>query len=68
MQIAFVESFDGSFRDELLNEPLFSSLTKAREKITTWKEDYNQNRPHSPLANLTPQELAMKSRLETKAE
>ena len=67
MQNAFVESFNGSFRDELLNETLFSSLTEARVEITAWKEDYNINRPHSSLGNLTPQEFATKSRLETKA-
>ena len=67
MQNAFVESFNGSFRDELLNETLFSSLAEAREKITAWKEDYNRTRPHSSLGNLTPSEFAMKSRLETKA-
>lgn len=67
MQNAFVETFNGSFRDELLNETLFSSLAEAREKITDWKEDYNRNRPHSSLGNLTPREFAMKSRLETKA-
>ena len=67
MQNAFVESFNGSFRDELLNETLFSSLTEALEKIRAWKEDYNLNRPHSSLGNLTPQEFALKSRLETKA-
>lgn len=67
MQNAFVESFNGSFRDELLNETLFSSLTEARETIGAWKEDYNRNRPHSSLGNLTPQEFAMKSRLETQA-
>ena len=61
------ESFNGSFRDELLNETLFSSLTEAREKITAWKDDYNQHRPHSSLGNLTPQEFALKSKLETKA-
>ncbi len=67
MQNAFVESFNGSFRDELLNETLFSSLAEAREKISTWKDDYNRHRPHSSLGNLTPHEFAMKSRLETKA-
>ena len=67
MQNAFVESFNGSFRDELLNETLFSSLTEARETITAWKEDYNRHRPHSSLGNLTPKEFAFKSRLETKA-
>ena len=67
MQNAFVESFNGSFRDELLNETLLSSLAEAREKITACKEDYNRHRPHSSLGILTPQEFAMKSRLETKA-
>jgi putative transposase len=67
MQNAFIESFNGSFRDELLNETLFSSLTEAREKITARKGDYNRQRPHSSLGNLTPQEFAMKTRLETKA-
>ena len=67
MQNAFVESFNGSFRDELLNETLFSSLTEARETITAWKEDYNRHRPHSSLGNLTPKEFALKLRLETKA-
>ena len=67
MQNAFVESFNGSFRDELLNKTLFSSLTEAREKITAWRKDYNRKRPHSSLGNLKVQEFAMKSRLETKA-
>ena len=67
MQNAFVESFNGSFRDELLNETLFSTLAEARTKITEWKEDYNRHRPHSSLGNLTPLEFALKSRLETKA-
>ena len=47
MQNGFVESFNGSFRDECLNETLFSSLTEARNQITIWKEDYNTHRPHS---------------------
>ncbi len=66
MQNAFVESFNGSFRDEPLNETLFSSLAEAREKIIAWKEDYNRHRPHSSLGNLTPPGFALKSRLETK--
>jgi len=54
MQNGFVESFNGSFRDECLNETLFSSLAEARIRITHWKEDYNTQRPHSALGNLTP--------------
>lgn len=41
MQNGFVESFNGSFCDECLNETLFSSLAQARTDITAWKEDYN---------------------------
>ena len=67
MQNGFIESFNGSFRDELLNETLFSTLAEARTAITAWKEDYNQIRPHSSLGNLTPEEFSMKMRLEMKA-
>ena len=67
MQNAIDESFNGNFRDERLNETLFSSLAEARDKINAWKEDYNLIRPRSSLGNLTPQEFAMKSRLETRA-
>ncbi len=67
MQNGFVESFNGSFRDECLNETLFSSLTQAKMEITTWKEDYNRNRPHSPLGNMTPSEFASKIALEKQA-
>ena len=63
MQNGFVESFNGSFRDECLNETLFTSLDEARGKIKEWKEDYNQNRPHSSLGNLTPNEYARKMTL-----
>lgn len=47
MQNAFVESFNGRFRDECLNDTLFSTLTEARSAITSWKEDYNHHRPYS---------------------
>lgn len=46
MQNGFVESFNGSFTDECLDETLFTSLDEARTKTTEWKDDYNQNRPH----------------------
>jgi hypothetical protein len=42
MQNGFVESFNGSLRDECVNETLFSSLRQARIEITAWKEDYNE--------------------------
>ena len=64
MQNGFIESFNGSFRDECLNETLFSSLPEARDRISAWKEDYNSHRPHSSLGNLTPNEFATKLALE----
>lgn len=66
-QNAFAESFIGRFRDECLNETLFTSLGEARVKIQNWKEDYNQHRPHSALGNITPAEFAAKTALENLA-
>jgi putative transposase len=63
-QNGFVESFNGSFRDECLNETLFSSLAEARHHIRLWKEDYNVIRPHSSLGNLAPREYAQKQNLQ----
>jgi putative transposase len=68
MQNGFVESFNGSFRDECLNETLFSSITQARATITAWKEDYNRHRPHSSLGNITSGEFATKLALEKGAD
>ena len=55
---AFIESFNGKFRDEGLNENWFISLPEARQKIEAWRRDYNQVRPHSALAYQTPEEFA----------
>ena len=67
MQNGFLKSFNGSFRDECLNESLFSPLTQARTETTAWKEDYNRNRPHSSLGNITPSEFASQNALEKQA-
>ena len=53
----FIESFNGKFREECLNQNWFLSLVDARAKIESWRQDYNRNRPHSSLGNLTPQEF-----------
>jgi len=53
-QNAFIESFNGRLRDELLNETLFGSLSHAREALAIRKDDYNTVRPHSALGNLPP--------------
>lgn len=57
------ESFIGRLRDELLNETLFSTMNQARAALATWKEDYNVNRPHSGLGNITPNDFAARARL-----
>lgn len=57
MQNAYIESFNGKFRDECLNEHWFISLKEAKEKIEAWRQDYNKNRPHSSLGYQTPQEF-----------
>ena len=58
MQNAFIESFNGRLRDELLNETLFTSLAQARVAIALWRADYNSARPHSQIAWQTPDEFA----------
>ena len=54
MQNGFVESFDGRFRDGLLDETLFASLTDARQKIRARQEDCNHHCPHSGLGTIPP--------------
>src|SRR5580704_5707541 len=61
MENGYVESFNGRFRDECLNENWFGSLADAREKIAQWKQDYNELRPHSSLQYRTPMEFAQQS-------
>jgi len=52
-----MESFNGRFRDECLNENVFIFLDDARQKVLSWREDYNFKRPHSSLNNMTPWEF-----------
>lgn len=56
-QNAFIESFNGKFRSECLNEHWFASLDEARSEIAKWREIYNTERPHSSLDGLTPAEF-----------
>ena len=55
---AYVESFNGKFRDECLNEHWFVNLVDAKATIEAWRVDYNTVRPHSALAGCTPQHFA----------
>ncbi len=54
VQNAFVESFNGKFREECLSENWFTSIGHARRAIATWREDYNHVRPHKSLGWNTP--------------
>ena len=58
VQNAYIESFNGKFRDECLNENWFVSLADAQETIEAWRVDYETARPHSGLADRTPAEFA----------
>jgi len=62
MQNGYVESFNGKFRDECLNEHYFDSLAEARLLIASWHEDYNQVRPHSSLGRIPPAAFAAQCR------
>lgn len=66
-QNAFVESFNGRFRDECLNDTLFAALSDARIAISRWRNDYNNERPHSALGNIPPAEFANKQALDERA-
>jgi len=57
---AYIESFNGKFRDECLNEHWFISMAHARQVIEAWRIEYNTERTHSSLDDLTPEEFAMK--------
>jgi putative transposase len=65
IQNAFIESFNGRFRDECLNQHWFVSLAQARRVVDAWRRDYNEARPHSSLGYLTPDEFALQVRATT---
>lgn len=58
----FVESFNGSLRDECLNVHWFESMDEAKERIEAWRIDYNESRPHQALREDTPAEFAMRTK------
>ncbi|SOT44279.1 conserved hypothetical protein [Burkholderia cenocepacia] len=61
-QNAYIESFNGKFRDECLNDHWFTNLAHTPVLIATWRRDYNEERPHSALNYLSPAEFAAKHR------
>ena len=57
-QNAYIESFNGRLRDKCLNEHWFVTMVQARRIIEAWRIEYNTERMHSALGNLTPEEYA----------
>jgi len=57
-----IEAFNGRLRQECLNESWFLSLEDARQKVEAWRQDYNRERPHGSLGNLSPLVYAATSR------
>jgi len=54
-----IEAFNGRLRQECLNESWFLSLEDAREKVESWRQQYNRDRPHGSLGNMAPAEYAL---------
>jgi putative transposase len=59
VQNAYVESFNGRFRDECLNQHHFLGLDDARALIEDWRQDYNRIRPHTSLDGQTPEDFLL---------
>jgi len=56
---AFIEAFNARVRQECLNQHWYLSLEDARAKIESWRQDYNDQRPHSMLGYMTPNQYAL---------
>lgn len=54
LKIPFVESFNGHFRQECLDQHWFATLAEAREVMEAWRVEYNEERPHRALQQRTP--------------
>jgi putative transposase len=61
-QNAYIESFNGKFRDECLNDHYFNNLAHARAIIAEWRRDYNETRPHSSIGRIPPAQFAAQHR------
>lgn len=57
VQNAFIESFNGKFRDECLNDHRFLMLQEAQLVIEAWRREYNEERTHSAIGDMTPMEF-----------
>ena len=59
-QNSYVERFNRTFREEVLNFYVFSRLSEVRTIVDAWVQEYNEQRPHESLGNLTPEDFALK--------
>jgi putative transposase len=65
---AFIETFNGTLRDECLNIHWFGSIVEAKRLIEAWRIDYNERLPHMALGNKTPLEYCLHVTPSPKAE
>lgn len=66
-QNGYAESFNSRFRDEFLAMEEFECLSSARKLTNQFRDDYNQNRPHSSLGYVTPVEFASRCAVSNRA-
>ncbi len=57
-QNGYIESFNGKFRDECLNDHWFTTLPQSRDVVANWRRDYNEVRPHSSCGRIPPAKFA----------
>lgn len=63
---AFIESVNGSLRDECLTVNWFADLTEADKSLRAWRKDYGESRPHGALNNQPPANLLANGKLKVR--
>jgi putative transposase len=66
MQNGYIDSYNGKFREECLNEHWFETLQQARTEIAKWRRDYNEVRPHGSIGRIPPAMLLINSAVRAK--
>jgi putative transposase len=64
MQNGFIERFNRSYREAVLDMYIFQTLTEVKEQTERWLKEYNEERPHESLDNMTPREFLLSHSLE----
>lgn len=65
MQMGFIERFNRSYQEGVLDMYVFRTLDEVRERTEVWKNDYNEELPHDALGDLTPVEYGVLHHPET---